>query len=163
VKTGKFADGLLTVSRPRTDEELAVFQRGVDWMYSQFVAKVAEGRNLPPSRVEEIAQGRVWSGTEALKIGLVDEIGGLDAAIRYAGRQGNLGEHFRVTEYPKSKNLSQAIAEMFGKFAPTSLHLSSTGLVGQITEQFESQLSWLNALNDPKGVYARMPVNLLIR
>ncbi len=163
VKTGKFAGGLLTISRPRTDEELAVFQKGVDWMYSQFVAKVSEGRKLPLSRVEEIAQGRVWSGTDAKNIGLVDEIGGLEAAVRYAGKQANLGEHFRITEYPKSKNLSEAIAEMLGRFAPSSLHLRSTGLVGQITEQIEGELSWLNALNDSKGVYARMPVNVLIR
>jgi protease IV len=163
VKTGKFAGGLLTISRPRTDEELAVFQKGVDWMYSQFVAKVAEGRKLSIPRVQEIAQGRVWSGTDAKRIGLVDEIGGLDAALRYAGKQASMGEHFRVTEYPRSKNLSQAIAEMFGKYAPASLHLGTTGLVGQITEQIQSELAWLNALNDSKGIYARMPVNVLIR
>jgi protease-4 len=163
VKTGKFAGGLLTISRPRTDEELAVFQKSVDWMYSQFIAKVAEGRKLSPSRVEEIAQGRVWSGTDALRLGLVDEIGGLEAAIRYAGTQANLGEHPRVVEFPRSKNISEEIAEMLGRFAPTGLHLGSTGLVGQLTEQIQGELSWLNSLDDPKGVYARMPVNVLIR
>jgi protease-4 len=162
VKTGRLADGLITIARPRTDEELAVFQKGVDWMYGQFVSKVAEGRKLAPSRVEEIAQGRVWSGTEAKNIGLVDEIGGLDAAVRYAGKQANLGDHFRITEYPRTRNLSEAIAEMLGNFAPVSLHLRSTGLVGQITDQIESEFSWLNALNDSKGVYARMPANILI-
>ena len=89
VKTGKFADSI-TIARPKTDEELAVFQRMVDWIYSQFVAKVAEGRKLKPSFVEEIAQGRVWSGTEAKKLGLVDEMGGLNDAIRYAGTQAHL-------------------------------------------------------------------------
>jgi protease-4 len=59
VKTGKFADALLTVARPRSEEEMAVFQKGVDWIYRQFVAKVAEGRKLSIGRVEEIAQGRV--------------------------------------------------------------------------------------------------------
>jgi protease IV len=162
VKTGKFADGLLTISRPRTDEELAVFQRAVDWMYGQFVAKVAEGRKLPIARVEEIAQGRVWSGTEALKIGLVDELGGLDAAIRYAGRQAGMGEHFRITEYPRSRNLSEALAEMLGKFAPVSLHLHSSGLLGQLTERIETEFSWLKSLNDPQGLYARMPADLAI-
>jgi protease-4 len=162
VKTGKFADGLLTIARPRTDEEVAVFQRSVDWMYGQFVAKVAEGRKLPITRVEEIAQGRVWSGTEALKIGLVDETGGLDAAIRYAGRQAGMGEHFRISEYPRSRNLSEAIAEMLGKFAPISLHVHSSGLLGQLTERIETEYSWLKALNDPQGLYARMPADLAI-
>jgi protease-4 len=162
VKTGKFADGLLTITRPRTADELAVFQRAVDWMYGQFISKVAEGRKLPISRVEEIAQGRVWSGTEAKEIGLVDEIGGLDAAIKFAGQRANMGEHFRVTEYPKSRNLSEAIAEMLGKFSPVSLHLHSTGLLGQITERIETEFSWLRSLNDPQGLYARMPADLVI-
>ena len=161
VKTGKFADSL-TLTRPKTDEELAVFQRMVDWIYGQFIAKVAEGRKLPASRVEEIAQGRVWSGVEALKLGLVDEIGGLDAAIKYAGHQASLGEHFRVNEYPKSRNLSEAIAALFGRFAPESMRLHSTGLVGELKDRIESEFSWLRSLNDPKGVYARMPVDLVI-
>jgi protease IV len=163
VKTGKFADGLLTISRPRTDEEMAVFQNGVDWIYSQFVAKVAEGRKLAPSRVEEIAQGRVWSGTDAKKIGLVDEIGGLEAAIRYAATKAGLGEHYRVIEYPKSKNLSEAIAEFLGKYAPVSLHARSAGLLGEITDRIEREFAWLRSLNDPQGIYARMPVDLVIR
>ncbi len=161
VKTGKFADSL-TLTRPKTEEELAVFQRMVDWIYGQFIAKVAEGRKLPPSRVEEIAQGRVWSGVEALKLGLVDEIGGLDAAIKYAGHQANLGEHFRVNEYPRSRNISEAIAALFGRFAPESMHLQSTGLVGELKDRIESEFFWLRSLNDPKGVYARMPVDLVI-
>ena len=161
VKTGKFADAL-TLTRPKTDEELAVFQRLVDWIYSQFIAKVAEGRKLSPARVEEIAQGRVWSGVDALKIGLVDEIGGLDAAIKYAGAKASMGEHFRVTEYPRSRNLSEEIAEMLGRIAPEGLHLHSTGLVGEIKERIESEFAWLRALNDPRGVYARMPVDMMI-
>ncbi len=161
VKTGKFADSL-TLTRPKTDEELAVFQRMVDWIYGQFVAKVAEGRKLPVAKVEEIAQGRVWSGTEALKLGLVDEIGGLDAAIKFAGREAALGEHFRVTEYPRSRNLSEAVAQMLGRIAPEGLHLHSTGLVGEIKDRIESEFAWLRSLNDPKGVYARMPADLVI-
>jgi protease-4 len=162
VKTGKFADAI-TIERPKTDEEMAVFQRVVDWIYSQFIAKVAEGRKLKPKFVEEIAQGRVWSGAEAKKLGLVDEIGGLSDAIRYAGAQANLGASFRVVEYPKSKNLSEALAEMFGKYAPSSLRLHSTGLVGQIVDQLETQFARLRALNDPQGVYARMPMDISIR
>jgi protease-4 len=162
VKTGKFADSL-TITRPLNEEELAVFQRMVEWIYNQFVAKVAEGRKLPINRVEEIAQGRVWSGTDAKRIGLVDEIGGLDAAIRFAARQAKLGEHFRISEYPGPRTLAETIAEMFGRFAPASLHLHSTGLVGEITSRLEAELALLRSLNDPKGIYARMPVDLLIR
>jgi protease-4 len=162
VKTGKFADGLLTIARPRTDEEMAVFQKGVDWIYSQFVAKVAEGRKLSISRVEEIAQGRVWSGADAKRIGLVDEIGGLDAAIKYAAKQADLGDHYRIVEYPKSKNLSEAIAEFLGKYAPVSLSVRPTGLLGVVADRIEAEFAWMRTLNDPQGVYARMPVELVI-
>jgi protease-4 len=163
VKTGRFADSL-TITRPQSPEELAVVQKMVDWIYGQFIAKVAEGRKLPVSRVEEIAQGRVWSGTEAKKIGLVDEIGGLEAAVKSAAGLANLGEHFHVVEYPRPKNLSEAIAEMLGRFGPASLHLHSEdqGLVGQITARIQGELAWIKALNDPNGVYARMPVDLAI-
>ena len=159
VKTGKFADAL-TIARPKTDEELAVFQRMVDWIYGQFIAKVAEGRRLKPSFVEEIAQGRVWSGTEAKKLGLVDEIGSLSDAIRFAGKQAGLGSNFRVGEYPSSRSLSEALAEMLGRIAPPTLRLDSTGLVGQIAEQLSSKLAQLRAYNDPRGIYARMPMDL---
>jgi protease IV len=162
VKTGKFAGGLLTIARPRTDEEMAVFQKGVDWIYSQFVAKVAEGRKLELSRVEEIAQGRVWSGTDAKRIGLVDEIGGLDVAIKYAAKQANLGDHYRIIEYPRSKNLSEAVAEFLGKYAPVSLHVRPTGFFGEVADRIEAEFAWMRTLNDPQGVYARMPVELVI-
>jgi protease-4 len=160
VKTGKFADAIPTISRPKTDEEMEVFQKLVDWIYSQFIAKVAEGRHLPPDQVREIAQGRVWSGTEAKKLGLVDEIGGLSEAVRYAGTQAGLGEHFHLVEYPKSKTLSEAIAEALGRFAPATIHIRSTGLVGQITERIGAELARLQSFNDPVGVYARLPMDL---
>jgi protease-4 len=162
VKTGKFADSL-TIARPKTDEELAVFQRMVDWIYGQFIAKVAEGRKLKPSFVEEIAQGRVWSGAEAKKLGLVDEIGGLHEAVNYAAGKAGLGTSFRVVEYPRSKNLSEAIAEMLGRFKPASLHLKAPGIVGEVAERLGTELARLRAFNDPRGIYARMPLDLDIR
>ena len=162
VKTGKFADAI-TIARPKTDEEMAVVQRMVDWIYSQFVAKVAEGRKLKPSFVEEIAQGRVWSGVEAKKLGLVDEIGGLHEAVLYAAGKAGLGSSFRLVEYPKSKNLSEALAEMLGRLQPASLRIKGTGLVGEIAERLSTELARLRAFNDPRGVYARMPLDLDIR
>ncbi|MEO7799624.1 MAG: signal peptide peptidase SppA, partial [Opitutaceae bacterium] len=89
VKTGKFADAI-TITRPKTAEEMAVFQNLVDWIYGEFVRKVAESRQLKRERVEEIAQGRVWSGVAAKELGLVDEIGGLDAALAYAAQKAGL-------------------------------------------------------------------------
>jgi len=161
VKTGKFADSI-TITRPKTPEEMDVFQRMVDWIYGQFIAKVAEGRHLKPEFVQEIAQGRVWSGTEARKLGLVDEIGGLDAAIKFAAKRANLGPAYRVVEYPQTKELAEAIAEMLGKIAPTGLHVRTSGWMREVERRIETEFGHLRSFNDPVGIYARMPADLAI-
>jgi protease-4 len=160
VKTGKFADAL-SMTRPKTPEELAVIQSVIDWGYDQFISKVAEGRGLKRAHVEEIAQGRVWSGIEAKKLGLVDEFGGLDAAIRHAARQARLGANYRLVEYPRKKEFAEALQEAFEKMAPNNARAS--GVIGQVVERFEAELKVLRAYNDPRGVYARMPENLMIQ
>ncbi len=161
VKTGKFADAL-TISRPKTDEELAVFQRMVDWTYGEFVGKVADARHLKVEFVQEIAQGRVWSGTEAKKLGLVDEIGGLDAALAYAAEKAGVGTNYRLVEYPRKKEFSEAIAEMIERFNPQNTHVQGTGIVAEVTRRLEAELGVLKTFNDPQGVYARLPLELAI-
>lgn len=160
VKTGKLAD-MITVTRPKTAEEMAVFQRLVDRIYGEFIRKVAEGRNLERSFVEEIAQGRVWSGVEAKNLGLVDELGGLDAAIQHAAAQAGLGSNYRLVEYPRKKEFAEALAEMFEKMAPNNAR--ATGLLGQVKSRFEAELKMVQGFNDPQGLYARLPVNLAIQ
>lgn len=161
VKTGKFAD-TLTISRPKTPEELAVFQRMVDWIYGEFVGKVAEGRKLDPEKVEAIAQGRVWSGTDALEVGLVDELGGLDAAIAHAAEKAGLGDRYRITEYPRKKELLEAVQEFLERHAPGAAR-SSTSVLGRFTSRVESEMKLLRSFNDPQGVYARLPLTISIR
>jgi len=160
VKTGEFAD-ILTIARPKTEQELAIFQRMVDWIYGEFVTKVAEARKLDRKVVEEIAQGRVWSGREAVKLGLVDEIGGLDAAIRCAAQKAGLGENPTVSEYPRKKDLAEAIAELLQKSSP--LDLREQGLAGQVASRFARELATLRAFNDPRGIYARLPVEVRVQ
>lgn len=160
VKTGKFADAV-TITRPKTPEEMAVFQRLVDWAYDQFISKVVEGRKLKREHVEEIAQGRVWSGVEAQKIGLVDELGGLDAAIKFAATKAGLGKNYRLVEYPRKKEFAEAIQEMIEKMAPTNARLP--GIAAQVAERVESELKVLRQFNDPQGLYARLPANLSIQ
>jgi protease-4 len=165
VKTGRFADAL-TLSRPKTPEELAVFQRMVDWIYGEFVDKVAESRQLDKSRVEEIAQGRVWSGSDALAVGLVDEIGGLDAAIEYAARKAGLGRDYRLVEYPHPREFFEVLQELLEKGLPEfalSRSAAEPGLAGEVTRRVKSELAAIKALNDPQGIYARLPLNLSLR
>jgi len=159
VKTGKFADSI-TITRPKTPEEMAVFQRMVDWAYDQFITKVAESRNLKRDFVEEIAQGRVWSGIEAKKLGLVDELGGLDSAIHFAANKVGLAGNYRLVEYPRKKEFAEALQEFFEKLAPNN---ARTGIVGQITARLDDELKTLRTFNDPRGLYARLPMNLEIQ
>jgi protease IV len=157
VRTGKFADAL-TIARPKTPEELAILQGMVDWIYHQFVAKVSESRKLKPADVELIAQGRVWSGTEAKKLGLVDEMGGLDAAIAFAAKKASLGSDYKLIEFPRRKELLEVVQDLFERSRPS--RADSARLPTQIVQRVEQELSTLRSFNDPRGVYARMPMTL---
>ena len=161
VKTGKYADAL-TITRPKTPDEIGVLQNMIDWIYGQFIVKVSEGRHLDSNKVREIAQGRVWSGVEAKKLGLVDEIGGLDAAIRYAGNQAHLEAGFKVSEYPGKRDFTDALAELFDRIQPESTQARS-GVLGQLEAMLERQYAELSAFNDPAGIYLRLPMDLSIR
>ncbi|MEO7600510.1 MAG: signal peptide peptidase SppA [Opitutus sp.] len=160
VKTGKFADAI-TITRPKTPEEMAVFQRMVDWAYEEFLTKVSEGRKLKREFVQEIAQGRVWSGIEAKNLGLVDELGGLDAAIKYAATQAGVGSNYRLVEFPRRKEFAEALQDLVQKLTPNNAR--ATGLAGQIGARLEAEIQTLRIYNDPHGLYARLPVNLMIQ
>jgi protease-4 len=161
VKTGRFADAM-SISRPKTPEEMAVLQRMVDWIYGEFLAKVAEGRNLSPDKVAAVAQGRVWSGADALEHGLVDELGGLDAALAYAAGKAGLGADYRVVEIPRERELVEAIQELIEKAVPGAARVSA-GPLEELRRRLEREFRALAACNDPQGVYARLPFTLSIR
>jgi len=159
VKTGQVAD-LLTISRPKTEAELAIFQKLVDWIYDEFTTKVAESRKLDKAKVLEIAQGRVWSGVEAKKLGLVDEIGGLGRAIAYAAQKASLGTNYRLTEFPRKKQLAELINELLRDMAPDQA--GSDDALMKLFGEFKDQARVLLRYNDPRGVYARLPVDIVI-
>jgi protease-4 len=158
VKTGRYADAL-TVTRPKTPEEMAIIQEAVDWVYDQFISKVVAGRKLERATVEEIAQGRVWSGAEALKLGLVDEIGGLSAAVKHAATAAKLGDSFRVTEYPRPKQFAEALGEALGGHQREK---TLAGPAGALVRDVMQELRALGRLNDPQGIYARLPFDLRV-
>lgn len=159
VKTGRFADAL-TITRPKTAEEMALVQESVDWIYDQFIGKVSAGRKLERQTVEEIAQGRVWSGSEALNLGLVDELGGLADAVKYAAAEAKLGDGVRVAEYPRPKRFAEAFAEaMEGRQREKTLAGPAGLLIGEAMQELRS----LGKFNDPQGLYARLPFDLRLQ
>ena len=160
VKTGRFADAV-TISRPKTPEELAILQGMVDWIYEEFVGKVAEARGLPRERVHAIAQGRVWSGAEALKLGLVDELGGLDAAVAHAASKAGLSADSTIQEYPRTKDLEEVILDAMKGLRPAGAR--SSGAISQMIAQVTSEFKLLEQFNDPRGVYARLPLEIMLK
>ncbi|MBR8830299.1 MAG: Protease 4 [Chroococcopsis gigantea SAG 12.99] len=158
VKTATFAD-INTSTRPKTPAELDIYQRSVNRVYSLFLDKVAKGRDLPLDKVKNIAQGRVWSGQSALSIGLVDEIGGLEKAIGFAVETAKLGKDWTLEEYPTKKTFEQ---EIIGRLLNTQMAKSSDPLNSQ-WQKFQKELQSIKSLNDPNGVYTRLPFNWEIR
>ena len=158
VKTGKFADIGSNV-RPKTEAELAIYQKSVDKTYQLFLNKVSRYRDLPIKQVKDIAQGRIWSGKEAVKIGLVDRIGGLESAIDYAAEKAELGDDWQLEEYPQQNRFE---TELVQRLFDVQLE---QGNIDPVTAEFlkvRQELSFLTKFNDPSGVYARLPFNFEI-
>ena len=170
VKTGRFAD-LFTISRPRTPAELAVIQRSVDAIYDAFIERVSTARSLPADSVRNIAEGRVWSGSRAVQIGLVDTLGGLDAALRYAASSAKVVGTYEVREYPRPKSSAQLLTEMFEDKPEPVANLTAAGKqifagadpAHQFARDLLQEMTLLLSANDPRGLYARMPYILRVR
>lgn len=170
VKTGRYAD-IFSLARPRTEAELAVLQRGTDAIYDAFIQRVSKARALSADSVRTIAEGRVWSGVQARRIGLVDSLGGLDAAIRSAASLAKLTGDYEVREYPRMKSTTEKLAELLeDKPVPVAARadgalqqMGARGPAAELARDVTRELGVLLTYNDPRGVYARLPYILRIR
>ena len=144
-KHGSMASGM----NPLDPEEEAAMQENIDSTYEDFISRVARGRNLTVEAVDEIAQGRVWAGGDAIKIGLVDEIGGLKDAIAYAATLASL-DNYRVVEFPAVVPVyDQLLSSMNGTGNEQDI---SAGFAGTATRTAK----WLLGISGPE-IVARMP------
>jgi len=157
VKTAPFAD-IYTMSRPRTDDEMALIQQFTDEIYHAFIDKVAEGRALETTKVRELAQGRVWSGLSAQELALIDEIGGLNAAINDAADLGDL-DYLTIEQVPSPSTLGDTLTKMLEEAGAAPVAKASSPL-NDIAAQADALTKQLRALNDPRSVYTRMPYGL---
>ncbi|MGM9787379.1 MAG: signal peptide peptidase SppA, partial [Candidatus Cryptobacteroides sp.] len=106
---------MFNLSRPLDKKELAYMQRSIESIYTRFVTLVSQSRDLTVAQVDEIAQGRVWTGLDALEIGLVDYIGGLNDALAYTASQiGTDLSSVRVVEYPRELTLMELLSSSLG-------------------------------------------------
>ena len=158
VNSNKHSD-MFSLMRPFDKTELAYMQASVEDIYESFVNLVASSRGLEPARVDEIAQGRVWTGADALEIGLVDEIGTLQDAIAYAAALADLpsSDLYKVVDYPEPLTFFQELMLQLGQTKEEPTILSGTPFAG-----LAPAVSSLRA-NEPGRVYARRPYALDIR
>lgn len=147
VKFGEYSD-LGTPDRAMTATEKTIVQGMIDRIYDDFVSKVAEGRKLTKAQVDSIAQGRVWAGIDAKKIGLVDEFGGLKDAIAAAAKRANL-EEYRLLNLPEQKDPFERVMKSFGASASTYMVKQQLGDDYKYYEQMKKAVHF-------HGIKARM-------
>ena len=154
VKTNKMSDAI-TVNRKFTPEERDLMQNYVNRGYELFVKRCADGRKMKTEQIKAIAEGRVWTGEDAIKIGLVDKIGGLNDAIALAVTKAKLNT-YNVSEYPEKETFESKFMKSFGDDVETRF------LKAQLGEQYKlfKQVRNLDKIN---GIQARLPYDLNIQ
>ena len=158
VGSNKHSD-MFSLMRPFDNEELACMQASVEDIYDSFVNLVATSRGLEPARVDEIAQGRVWTGADALEIGLVDELGTLEDAIAYAAALADLhsSDEYRVVGYPLPLTFLEELMQGIGQGTEEPSILAGTPFAG-----LGKEVAALRA-QQPGVVYARLPYSIEIK
>ncbi|MBR5214855.1 MAG: signal peptide peptidase SppA [Bacteroidales bacterium] len=150
VKTNENAD-FGTITKPMTSYQLNMMQKHVTETYDDFITLVSNTRNIRKTFVDSIAQGRVWSGSDAIEIGLVDELGGIEEAIAYAATKAGL-ESYSIKEFPKQEDIFESLLKTDKQeyYAKTILK----NKLGDKVKYFEA----LERLNETEGVQALMPL-----
>ncbi|MDB5446777.1 MAG: sppA [Phenylobacterium sp.] len=121
--------GAFGVSREFTPEERAAFSRWMDQIYANFIARVAEGRRLPPARVQQIARGHVWTGVQARELGLVDQVGGFYEAVAKAQALAHLSGEPRLKRMTPGASPVEAIQKLLGVEATSAKTLAAAAWV----------------------------------
>ena len=152
-KTNEYAD-MGSFFRPLTAQEREIIQFEIEDIYQTFISHVADGRKMTKEQVDAIGQGRVWSGTNAKEIGLIDEFGGLDKAIEIAAKAANL-EKYRIVEFPRLKDPFEQIMEDLQGNVRTSI------LKNELGEQY-SYYENLQDIKSMQGIQACIPFHIEI-
>lgn len=156
---------LMSAMRPLSQDELDAMQASVERIYETFVNTVAEGRDMRPTYVDSLAQGRVWTGSDGLKIGLVDEIGTLEDAINYAAVAAGDADlaSWNIEAYPKPVSQMESIMEMFGMSSGASIFSKNRSTFeGTPFESLEKAFKNWDFQKSDK-FYARMPYEIIVK
>lgn len=149
VSTNENAD-FISVMGPMSDFQKEKINAEIIDIYDDFVDLVANTRGLKPEFVDSVAKGRVWTGTDALGIGLVDELGGLQDAIAYAAQKAELDDDYRLKDYPERKAfIEELMLQLTGDV--------KANVIGDELGEFKTYYNQVKALQNMKGVQARLP------
>lgn len=155
VKTGKFADFMSgSFNRPMTAEEAQIMQMEVNRIYNTFMQRVADGRAMEIAQVDSVGQGRVWTGAQALEIGLVDKLGDIEDAVLAAAQKAGL-ESYSIVKYP-------AIKQPFEAFMSTSTDKIKAWMFYREFGLYMDQYKQVKSAVEQSGVQARLPYQLSI-
>jgi len=154
VKTGKYAD-LGNVSRPLTPEEKAILQSEVNHGYDDFTKAVADGRHKTQAYINSIGQGRVWTGEQAVKIGLVDRLGNINDAIKSAAKEAKI-KNYKLIAYPEQKSIFHKFGQ--GLTAEMKTHFMKSEL-GDNFKYYEQIKGVTQMMRTPQ---ARLPYDIAI-
>lgn len=144
---------------PMSDSFRSVVQEGIEDTYMTFLNRVAEGRNMSIEQIDALAQGRVWSGVDAVANGLVDELGSLDDAIEAAAEMAEL-DNYGIRKYPKYKsNFERFMDDM----SSAKSNLGAIFIKEELGEEAYSILKEFKNISNQKGIQARMPFSLNIK
>ena len=152
-------DTTTSVAESLTEKDKALLQMGTDLVYDKFIAKVADNRGVTKEEIDQIARGKVWIGSKALEIGLVDEIAGIDRAIELAAELAEIDEELLgVKRINRDSDLDSFFAGMMAKI--TSSIIKITGLdflykKNELLDGIEESLHELSMMNDPNGIYMK--------
>ncbi len=153
VKTNENSD-FISVTKPMSEYQRQVIQDEIDRFYTTFVNHVSAGRDMSYEAVDAIAQGRVWSGRDALAIGLVDELGGLEAAVEAAAGLAEL-EDYRVVDYPEMKEpLEQIMEDLMGG-------MQAKFLADELGPYYR-YYRYIKYIEQGSGIQARLPFEITI-
>jgi len=152
VKTNKHSD-IVTVYRPLTNDERAILQAGVEKVYDDFITKVATGRNMTKEAVDKVGQGRVWLGSDAIKIGLVDEIGGLNKAIEIAKELAELDD-YSIKSYPEEE-----LDPLIQVFTSIATDIKSDIAEEQLGDTYK-YYQQVQKITNQSGIMTRMPFEI---
>ena len=156
-RAGTNAHSIMSLMKKLTPEELKMIQEEVDYTYMEFLNRVAVGRNLSVETVNMIARGRVWTGRDALEIGLVDRLGGLHDAIQFASKKAGIKDK-KVLYYPlKEEDMWQEILEDFEE-ENGDLVMTRSKLPEVLSSSYESLLRMSNRF----GIQMRLPYEITI-